>query len=98
MATTNEPVGLPSASAPRTSRSLRPLSSSSLLVETTVPITRPRSMREAPLLLARGPVAGAELAPRLVGAPERQRQVDVGVRPRDHVDADQLAHALGAAG
>src|SRR4051794_35565720 len=44
MATTREPVALPSTSAPRTSRSFSPFSSCSLLVDTTVPTTRPSSM------------------------------------------------------
>src|SRR5690242_422408 len=80
-ATATPPVGVPSTSHARTTRSFSPSSVGSLRVATSVPMTLPRTIG---LLLA-------------VGAPERQHRVDVGVRPRDHVDRDDLAHALGGA-
>src|SRR5689334_6204908 len=76
------PVGLPSTSQARTTRSLSPSSVGSLRVATSVPMTLPRTIES--LLVGAGPA-------------ERQHRVDVGVRPRDHVDRDDLAHALGGA-
>src|SRR5712671_26 len=100
MATTSDPTGFPSASAPRTSRSLSPESSSSLRVATTVPTTRPRSMAGRLLLRAGGRDAAfqSHLAPGLGGAAQGQRSVDVGVRSRDDMNGDQLADALGSPG
>src|ERR1044071_4829282 len=79
------PVGLPSTSHARTTRSFSPSSVGSLRLATSVPMTLPRTT--AALLLA---VAGPDSA-------ERQDGVDVGVRPRDHVDRHDLADALGGA-
>src|SRR5688572_23475075 len=101
------PEGLPSASQALTRRNLSPESSSSLRVETTVPMTLPRTI----FILAdadahgRAPAPNADarrrtralLALAFVLAAERQRQIDVGVRARDHVHADQLADPLGGA-
>src|SRR5207248_3872556 len=100
MATTKGPTGLPSASAPRTSRSLSPESSSSLRVATTVPTTRPRSMARRLLLRAGGRDAAfqSHLAAGLGGAAQGEGGVDVGVRPRDDVHRDQLADAFGSPG
>src|SRR4051794_29751822 len=101
MATTSDPVALPSTSAPRTRSSFSPSSSCSLLVETTVPTTRPNniaSLRPRLALAAGGTISRAQLAARLVAAPQRQRQVDVRVRPGNDMDADQLPDALGTAG
>ncbi len=42
--TSSSPVGFPSAPAGRHSRSLKPVSPASLTVETTLPVTRTRSI------------------------------------------------------
>src|SRR5262245_30197336 len=78
--TTVPPVGFPSTSQARTSSSLHPSRVGSFRLATSVPMTLPRTIW-APLLLRRA------------GAAERQHRVDVGVRPRDDVDRDDLAHA-----
>src|SRR5262245_58865570 len=75
--------GWPSTSQARTTRRGNPSRVGSLRVATSVPMTLPSTM--ARLLLRRA------------GAAERQHGVDVGVRPRDHVDRDHLADALGGA-
>src|SRR5215475_416556 len=84
------PVGLPSTSHARTTRSFSPSSVGSLRLATSVPMTLPRTT--APLLLA--VAAGLDRRPA-----ERHDGVDVGVRPRDHVDrhdlADVAAHDRG---
>src|SRR5215468_8180576 len=87
-ATATAPVGLPSTSHARTTRSFSPSSVGSLRLATSVPMTLPRTT--APLLLA--VAAGLDRRPA-----ERHDGVDVGVRPRDHVDRHDLADALGGA-
>src|SRR5215468_6597421 len=87
-ATATAPVGLPSTSHARTTRSFSPSSVGSLRLATSVPMTLPRTT--AALLLA--VAAGRDRRPA-----ERQDGVDVGVRPRDHVDRHDLTDPLGGA-
>src|SRR5512144_714226 len=93
-ATTNDPRSLFSTSRWRTTRNFRPSMEGSFRLATIVPATRPRTTSGllSPKL---SPLRGlAHLALRLVLAAERQHQVDVRVRPRDHVARDQLADLL----
>src|SRR5512140_2270846 len=86
-ATAIAPLGLPSTSHARTTRSFSPSSVGSLRLATSVPMILPRIMAGRSLLRAVG----------RAGAAERQHRVDVGVRPRDHVDRHDLADALRGA-
>src|SRR5882724_52136 len=87
-ATAIAPVGLPWTSHARTTRSFRPSSVGSLRLATSVPMILPSIMAGGRGSLL-GAVGGAGARPA-----ERQHRVDVGVRPRDHVDRDDLADAL----
>src|SRR5215831_9697095 len=88
-ATTSVEVGFPSRSSPRTSKNLSPSSSCSLRVAMTVPTTFPIIMER------RAKCCRFRLS--LARAAQRQDQVDIGVRPRNHVHRNQLADAFCAA-
>src|ERR1043165_7592555 len=77
------PVSLPSTSHARTTRSFKPSSVGSLRLATSVPMTLPSTILARLLLRTR--------------ATQREHGIDVGVRPRDHVDRHDLADALGGA-